>query len=173
MTLNTKTCTIQHCLNEVLRLYPVVPYNTRMALKDTTLPRGGGKDGNQPIGVLKDTRIAYLTLTMQRRADLMPPPSSTFAPVDTFSPERWDSWYPKSWNYIPFNGGPRICVGQQFALTEMGYTVVRILQKFEKIEDRMPPNTEGNKPWGDGPCMKAEIVLQPGEGVKVGFYEAK
>lgn len=155
----------------------MVPYNTRMALKDTTLPRGGGKDGNQPIGVLKDTRIAYLTLTMQRRADLMPSPSPTFAPVESFSPERWDSWYPKSWTYIPFNGGPRICVGQQFALTEMGYSVVRILQKFDKIEDLMSSDgvadgESGKRPWGDGPCMKAEIVLQPGEGVRVGFYEA-
>jgi hypothetical protein len=148
-----------------------------MALKDTTLPNGGGKNGDQPIGILKDDRIAYLTLTMQRRADLLPAPSPTFAPVDIFSPERWDSWYPKSWSYIPFNGGPRICVGQQFALTEMGYTVVRVLQKFERIENLMLPEGEGigkrgKKPWGEGPCMKAEIVLQPGEGVQVGFYEA-
>jgi hypothetical protein len=149
-----------------------------MALKDTTLPRGGGKDGNQPIGLLKDTRIAYLTLNMQRRADLMPVSSPDFAPVDIFSPERWDFWYPKAWTYIPFNGGPRICVGQQFALTELGYTIVKILQKFERIEDHMPVEGEGigkrgKKPWGEGPCMKAEIVLQPGEGVHVGFREAQ
>lgn len=30
-----------------------VPYNVREALEDTTLPHGGGADGNEPIGVLK------------------------------------------------------------------------------------------------------------------------
>jgi cytochrome P450 len=49
-------------INETLRLYPVVPFNVRGALKDTTLPRGGGPDGNQPIGVLKGTPIGYSTL---------------------------------------------------------------------------------------------------------------
>lgn len=44
---------LQHTLNETLRLYPVVPYNVRVALKDTTLPRGGGPDGNEPIGITK------------------------------------------------------------------------------------------------------------------------
>jgi hypothetical protein len=46
---------LQHILNETLRLYPVVPYNVRMALKDTTLPTGGGPDGTQPIGTRRYT----------------------------------------------------------------------------------------------------------------------
>lgn len=49
-------------INETLRLYPVVPFNVRGALKDTTLPRGGGPDGTEPVGVLKDTPIGYSTL---------------------------------------------------------------------------------------------------------------
>ncbi|KAI9720609.1 MAG: hypothetical protein M1812_002789 [Candelaria pacifica] len=155
---------LQHTMNEILRLYPAVPFNVRLALKDTTLPHGGGPDGSQPIGILKDTPIGYSPLLMQRRTDLYPPTSPTFPPITLFAPERWDNWTPKSWYYIPFNGGPRICIGQQFALTEMGYTVVRILQRFERIE----------RFWRDGEqVMKAEIVLQPGNGVRVGFWEGK
>jgi hypothetical protein len=45
----------------------------RVALKDTTLPRGGGPDGNSPIGILKDTPIGYSTLFLQRREDIYPP----------------------------------------------------------------------------------------------------
>lgn len=41
---------LQHTINETLRLYPIVPFNVREALKDTTLPRGGGKDGTEPLG---------------------------------------------------------------------------------------------------------------------------
>jgi cytochrome P450 len=36
---------LQNCLNETLRLYPIVPVNGRYALVDTTLPLGGGSDG--------------------------------------------------------------------------------------------------------------------------------
>ena len=114
-----------------------------------------------PIGILKDTNIAYSTLVMQRRSDLYPP----FSRPETFIPERWDEWQPKPWQYIPFNGGPRICIGQQFALTEMGYTIVRLLQKFEVLENRMGAMDGGE------PVLKAEIVLQPGQGVHVAFRE--
>lgn len=48
---------LQHTLQETLRLYPVVPYNVRVALQDCTLPRGGGPNGDEPIGILKDTPI--------------------------------------------------------------------------------------------------------------------
>ena len=147
-------------MNETLRLYPVVPFNVRLALKDTTLPHGGGQDGLSPIGILKDTPIGYSTLVMQRRDDLTPEPLR-------FWPERWQTWQPRPWNYIPFNGGPRICIGQQFALTEMGYTIVRLLQRFERVENYM------NEVDGGDPCLKAEIVLQPGQGVRVAFFEAE
>jgi cytochrome P450 len=70
---------------------------------------------------------------------------------------------PKSWQYIPFNGGPRICIGQQFALTEMGYTIVRLFQEFEAIEPRMT-----KVQW-----MQTEIVGSPGEDVVLSFKPAK
>ena len=152
---------LQHILNETLRLYPIVPFNVRISLKDTTLPIGGGADGQQPIGILKGTPIGYSTLVMQRRVDLYPPLESGFPAVDKYVPERWDNWTPKSWTYVPFNGGPRICIGQQFALTEMAYTLVRMFQRFETVENRMN---------GEEPGLHADIVLQPAKPVKVAFY---
>lgn len=155
---------LQNVMNEALRLYPVVPFNVRAALKDTLLPRGGGPDGTQPLAVLKDTPVGYSTLIMQRREDLYPPVSENFRPVLEFSPERWYHWQPKPWQYIPFNGGPRICIGQQFALTEMGYVLTRLFQRFERVESYMDQVDGGN------PTLKAEIVLQPGDGVKCAFF---
>lgn len=58
---------------------------------------------------------------MHRRKEIYPPVSEKFADSSVFSPERWQNWQPKAWQYLPFNGGPRICVGQNFALTEMAY----------------------------------------------------
>ncbi|KAK4251965.1 cytochrome P450 [Corynascus novoguineensis] len=155
---------LQNVMNETLRLYPVVPFNVRLALKDTTLPRGGGPTGLEPVKVLKDTPIAYSTLVMQRREDLYPAPSPAFPPVDVFSPDRWSAgWQPKPWQYVPFNGGPRICIGQQFALTEMGYVLTRLFQRYERIDNYTDSH----------PGLKADIVLQPAKGVRVGLWEAK
>lgn len=112
-----------------LRLYPVVPINVRMANKDTHLPVGGGPDGKDPIYIPKGQEVMYSVYTMHRRQDIFGPDA------DEYRPERWEKLKP-GWAYIPFNGGPRICIGQQFALTEAGYCIVRIMQVFEAIKSR-------------------------------------
>jgi cytochrome P450 len=152
---------LNHALNETLRLYPAVPFNIRYALNDSTLP---GIKGQPDISVVQGDAVIYSTLAMQRRADLYPPTSPTFADPAIFSPERWDNWSPKAWSYVPFNGGPRICVGQNFALTEMAYSLVRMLQRYESVEYR------GN--W-EAQFHKAEIVGTPGCGVPIALYEPK
>ena len=110
-------------INETLRLYPVVPFNVRNSLTDTTLPRGGGPDGMQPIGVPKDTPVGYSTLIMHRRRDLYPEISDSFPyEPDQWVPERWATWQPRlfgGWTFLPFNGGPRICIGQQCKLSSI------------------------------------------------------
>lgn len=62
------------------------------------------------------------------------------ADADDFNPDRWENLR-VGWEYLPFNGGPRICVGQQFALTEAGYTTVRLVQHFE-VENKDPREYE-------------------------------
>ncbi|KAK8122978.1 cytochrome P450 [Apiospora sp. TS-2023a] len=155
---------LRHVLNETLRLYPAVPYNLRIALEDTTIPSREGQ--GPPIAVLKNDVVVYSTLSMQRRRNLYPKSkdgSGHFVDPAVFEPERWENWTPKPWTYVPFNGGPRICVGQNFALTEMAYVVVRLLQKYDKIEYVGDWNAQFHEP---------EIVGKPGQGVKVRLYEA-
>ena len=102
-----KNCqTLQHFLNETLRIYPVVPANSREAIKDTTLPVGGGPDGTEKIFVPKGTNVEYSVHVMQRRKDLWG------EDADEFNPGRWKSRKP-GWEYLPFNGGPRICLGRK------------------------------------------------------------
>lgn len=114
---------LQHCISETLRLYPAVPFNMRLALKDTTLPRGGGVDRLAPIGVKKDTVIGYSPLYLHRNPAQYPPVSAFSPPVMDFAPERWETWTPRPWQYIPFNGGPRICIGVSHVLKARAYEV--------------------------------------------------
>lgn len=119
---------LQHCLNEVLRLVPIVPVNGRKSVKDTTLPRGGGPDGKSPVFVKKGTAVRYSVYVMQRNKEIWG------QDADEFRPERWIG-RKVGWEFLPFNGGPRVCIGQQFALTSAGFAVVRLLQRFDRVEN--------------------------------------
>ncbi|KAK5117587.1 hypothetical protein LTR62_005009 [Meristemomyces frigidus] len=118
---------LQHFLNEVLRVHPTVPLNGRVATRNTTLPTGGGADGKHPIAVRKGQLVGFSVYLMQRRKDLWGEDAAEF------KPERWEQKVP-AWQYLPFLGGPRICIGQQFALTEASYLIVRLLQEFDQFE---------------------------------------
>lgn len=146
---------LQYCLNETLRTNPSVPFNSRRANKDTTLPRGGGPDGQSKLYVKKGQQVDYYVHLMHRRKDIWGPDA------DEWKPERWVA-KKVGWEYLPFNGGPRICIGQQFALTEAGYVTVRLMQRFERME-----NLETD------PVMRHAITLtsHTGNGVKVRLLE--
>jgi cytochrome P450 len=113
-------------VNESQRLYPIVPLNGREAVVDTLLPRGGGEDEADPVLIPKGTYVEWHTYSMQRRTDLFG------SDADVFRPERWlEPGFRPRWAFIPFSGGPRACIGQNFALTQTTYVVVRLLQTFD------------------------------------------
>lgn len=113
-------------VNESQRLRPILPINSREALSDTILPRGGGEDGSSPVLVPKGSYITYYMYSMHRRSDIFG------ADANEFNPERWlEPTFRPGWAYLPFGGGPRICIGQNFALTEVMFIVVRLIQTFE------------------------------------------
>ncbi|CAN3355548.1 cytochrome P450 52A2 [Diutina catenulata] len=117
-------------VNECLRLYPSVPLNFRQATKNTTLPNGGGADHSSPVLIKKGQIVFYSIYTTHRIKNIYG------KDAEEFRPERWfeESTKKLGWAFLPFNGGPRICLGQQFALTEASYVTVRLLQMFSKIE---------------------------------------
>ena len=106
---------LQNVLNETLRLYPSVPVNTRTAKRTTVLPTGGGPDRTAPMLIPKGAMVAYCVYAMHRRPDLYG------MDAELFRPERWDEEMPMrhdktkaTWGYLPFNGGPRTCLGGEF-----------------------------------------------------------
>lgn len=124
-----RKCTyVRAVINEALRLYPSVPMNQRVAVTDTFLPTGGGPDKTLPLFCPKGTKLAYSVFALHMRQDFYG------KDTDVFRPERWNEGVGKGWQYLPFNGGPRICLGQQFALMEASYTLVRLVQEFQTVE---------------------------------------
>ena len=124
-----------------------MPGNSREAVADTVLPLGGGPDGKSPMFIPKGRVVAWSVYSMHRRKDYYG------EDAEEFKPERWETLRP-GWEYLPFNGGPRICIGrmwllksdrswsradygtEQFALTEASYTTIRLMQEFKSIESR-------------------------------------
>ncbi|KAK9490791.1 cytochrome P450 [Lipomyces doorenjongii] len=153
------TLYLRYVLNEVLRLYPSVPLNYRCAVRDTVLPVGGGPDGKSPVLIRKGDTVVYSVYVMHRRKDFFGDDA------DEFIPERWAEGKSWSWEYLPFNGGQRICLGQQYALTEAGYTIVRLLQEFDTLESTEPPETEGF------PLKRAMLTMSKATGVHIKLYK--
>ena len=117
------------------------PLNLRMAMQDTLLPVGGGPDLSQPVFVRKGTAVAYCVYAMHRRPDFYG------MDAELFRPERWEEHMPLqdgntnfNWGYLPFNAGPRICLGMDFGVTEAAYTVIRLIRRFPNM--RLPPDSK-------------------------------
>ncbi|KAL3496953.1 n-alkane-inducible cytochrome P450 [Aspergillus germanicus] len=153
---------VQSCINESLRLHPVVPRNERQAIRDTVLPLGGGPDGLSPVFVPNGTLVSYSLYALHRRTDIYG------ADASEFRPERWmDGTLRPKWGYLPFNGGPRICIGQQYALTEVGYVLVRMVQEFKEVIG------QNQGPWEESlaltVCVRGgvPVVLVPDEGGEI------
>jgi cytochrome P450 len=103
---------------ESLRLYPPAYLVGRVALTETRIgphhiPRG---------------QVVFVNIyAIQRRPELFPEP-------DAFRPERFLDGAERRWPkgaYLPFGGGPRICVGNHFALMEGQLVLARLAQRFE------------------------------------------
>ncbi|XP_009784850.1 cytochrome P450 97B2, chloroplastic isoform X1 [Nicotiana tabacum] len=141
---------------ESLRLYPQPPLLIRRSLKSDKLPGGynGDKDGYEiPAG----TDVFLSVYNLHRSPYLWDKPNE-------FEPERFlvpkessiEGWagfdpsrspgalYPNEiisdFAFLPFGGGPRKCVGDQFALMESTIALAMLLQKFD-VELRGSPES--------------------------------
>ena len=138
---------LQAVMNETFRLNPSIGQMNRAALRDTILPTGGGPDGASPIFVKKGSVMATSFYALHRLPELWG------EDAEVWRPERWldggtgvaagaemgvGKRDGKSrvghWSFLPFGGGPRICVGMQLALTEAGYAVGRVVEEYSRLE---------------------------------------
>ncbi|THH03746.1 hypothetical protein EW146_g10352, partial [Bondarzewia mesenterica] len=149
-------------LNETLRLFPSAPLIARMS-KDVPLVIPAAHK-NEALYLPPETQIMMVSLLLHRRRDLWG------ADADEFKPERWLDEHVLArinatpFMYSPFYGGPRICIGQEFALNEAGYFVVRLLQRFRAFAlapEFMPPGSLPPAYWREGPGRQAVERVHP------------
>jgi cytochrome P450 len=101
-------------LTETLRMYPPVwIFHRRMRSASKVLGRSLPEGSN----------LFYSPYLIHRRPDLYPEP-------DVFRPDRWlpgaSDHLPRG-GYVPFGGGSRKCIGDEFAYTESTIALARVL----------------------------------------------
>ncbi|MBA0704707.1 hypothetical protein Golax_016948, partial [Gossypium laxum] len=129
---------------ESLRLYPQPPLLIRRALEEVVLPGGykGDKDGYTiPAGT--DIFISPHDFVPERFQ--VQKESEGIEGWAGFDPSRSPgALYPNEiisdFAFLPFGGGPRKCVGDQFALMESTVALAMLLQKFD-VELRGSPES--------------------------------
>ncbi len=102
-------------VKEALRLQPVIPLVARVLQQRRTI---GGLD--LPAGSF----VAPAIYLVHRRPSLYPEP-------ERFRPERFLGWKPAAWEWLPFGGGLRKCVGAAFAVYEMKMVLAALLPRVE------------------------------------------
>jgi cytochrome P450 len=151
---------LRYCLIESLRLYPEPPVLIRRARTEDKLP-AGGSDLSDGVRVLRGTDMFISTWNLHRSPDLWENP-------ETFDPTRWERDFKnpgvKGWQgysadkvtglypneqaadfaFLPFGGGQRKCVGDQFAMMEATVTMSLLLKNYE-FEFAIDPDDVGMK----------------------------
>lgn len=122
-------------INEAMRLYPAAWMTERVAIED---------DKFEDYSFPKNTIIIPFFFGLHRDKKL-------WNKELNFVPERFliNNKVTKLKNYFPFGAGPRMCIGNNFAIAEMSFFIFSFLKKF-KIEAT-----------GQIPEMKPLITLRP------------
>ena len=110
------TCT-RRAIEESLRLYPPAWGFSRQAMGDDEI--GGYR-------IPKGSLVYLIPFVIHRRPALWPDPDR-FDP-DRFAPEHEAARH--RFAYIPFGGGPRGCIGNQFAMVEAQLIVAAIARRY-------------------------------------------
>lgn len=108
---------IKQCIEEGMRLYPPAYYIDRECIAEDEI------DG---YTIPKNTMLLLAIYELHRDVRFWETP-------DAFIPERFDPEHKKDFSdyYFPFGAGPRMCVGNNFAMYEMVLTIAELLKKYE------------------------------------------
>jgi cytochrome P450 len=111
---------IEYVIQETMRSRPVIP----MIGRRVNVPWQLGE-----YGVEAGTPISMSILLVHHREDLYPEPWE-------FKPQRWVGQKPGTYEWIPFGGGTRRCLGASLAMAEMRVVLERMAARLEIEADQ-------------------------------------
>lgn len=134
---------VEAVVKETMRLYPAAWLIGRQAVED-------GVIGEHRIE--KDASVLLSQWVSHRDP-------RNFPNSESFDPARWIRGpEPSKYAYFPFGGGPRVCIGNSFAMMEMTLIVALAAQRFRFSST---PAAEVS-PWGSITLQpRGEIFLRP------------
>lgn len=112
---------VKQCVEEGMRLYPPAYYIDRESIEE---------DGIDGYRIPKNTMLLLAIYELHRDKRFWDQPQD-------YLPERFDASNKKDYSdyYFPFGAGPRMCVGNNFAMQEMMLTVAEILRTYKITSD--------------------------------------
>lgn len=112
---------VKQCVEEGMRLYPPAYYIDRESIEE---------DGIDGYRIPKNTMLLLAIYELHRDKRFWDQPQD-------YLPERFDASNKKDYSdyYFPFGAGPRMCVGNNFAMQEMILTVAEILRTYKITSD--------------------------------------
>lgn len=113
---------IKSCIEESMRLYPPAWITDRVVIEDDSL----GK-----YHIKKGTLLGISIFELHRSKHFWKNP-------EEFDPERFFNKKINTSYYLPFGTGPRLCIGNNFAMYEMILAINSILKKYEIHSNNKP-----------------------------------
>jgi cytochrome P450 len=110
-------------IEESMRLYPPAYFIDRVNIEE---------DSFNGMIIPKGSTLLFSVYEIHRHPDFWTNPAE-------FIPERFlDENTKFSKNYFPFGAGPRMCIGNNFAMYEMILAIIALVEQFEIIEKKEP-----------------------------------
>jgi len=135
---------IEATINEGMRSRPVIP----MIGRRVTLPWRLGE-----YAVEANTPVAMSILLLHHREDIYPEP---FA----FKPERWIGRKPGTYEWIPFGGGIRRCLGASLAMAEQRVVLGAMVRRLDIEADDPEPEHAVHRNVTMIPARGARVVIR-------------
>jgi cytochrome P450 len=139
----------EQVIQESMRLYPPAWVVGRSVIESCTV-------GGQALAVGNTVIMGQWVVHRDPR---------WFADPETFRPERWENDFARTlprYAYFPFGGGPRVCIGNTFAMMESVLVLVTVLQKW-RLE--LVPN--------QNIVLQPAVTLRPKHGIQMKVRSAE